>query len=121
MPRGAPTYQVNALMKILLVEDDQINAEILKAWLKRADVLDLELTHVSRLAESIALLTEEQFDVVLLDLHLPDASGSDICVLAPTPGSLSLEVLQFRRSKREAGPRFSCALAAARRAARTPS
>ena len=62
-------------VKILYAEDNQTQAEIIK------DFLDLglpaaELDHVETLAEAEAKLKNDSYDIVLLDLGLPDAEGS---------------------------------------------
>jgi len=62
-------------MKLLLVEDNPADAEFLAASLRRQRAGDIELINVQTLAEATAQLGLEKFDVVLLDLHLPDGSG----------------------------------------------
>jgi len=64
-------------MKLLLIEDNQDDADFLAASLRRAKSGDddLGLVHVATLADAGQALRSETFDVVLLDLHLPDGSG----------------------------------------------
>jgi diguanylate cyclase (GGDEF)-like protein len=62
-------------MKLLLVEDNPADAEFLAASLRRQRAGDIELINVQTLAEATAQLGLDSFDVVLLDLHLPDGSG----------------------------------------------
>jgi diguanylate cyclase (GGDEF)-like protein len=65
-------------MKLLLVEDNASDAEFLAASLRRQRATDVQLLTVPTLREAVALLgqtAEPPFDVVLLDLHLPDGSG----------------------------------------------
>ncbi len=62
-------------MKLLLVEDNPADADFLAASLRRQRAADVELVNVMTLAEATAKLRSETFDVVLLDLHLPDGSG----------------------------------------------
>ena len=62
-------------MKILLVEDNPGDARLIQVYLSEAGTAAFELTHADRLAEGIRRVREADFDVVLLDLSLPDASG----------------------------------------------
>jgi diguanylate cyclase (GGDEF)-like protein len=63
-------------MKLLLVEDNPDDAEFLAASLRRCQQSeDVDLQHVTSLAEADRVLRGEGFDVVLLDLQLPDGSG----------------------------------------------
>ncbi|MEO7387475.1 MAG: EAL domain-containing protein, partial [Gammaproteobacteria bacterium] len=62
-------------MKLLLVEDNPADADFLAASLRRQRAGDVELVNVATLALATEQLTLDTFDVVLLDLHLPDGSG----------------------------------------------
>jgi len=62
-------------MKLLLVEDNPADADFLAASLRRQRAGDVELVHVQNLAAAADQLGLDSFDVVLLDLHLPDGSG----------------------------------------------
>lgn len=62
-------------MKILLVEDDANDVAFLKACLRRQDVKSVELVRVASMADAVGALKKNQFDVVLLDLNLPDSTG----------------------------------------------
>ncbi len=64
-----------SFMKLLLVEDNFEDADFLSASLRRHRVQDLNLKHVATLRDAVQRLGAERFDVVLLDLHLPDGSG----------------------------------------------
>ncbi len=66
-------------MKILLVEDDSDDAELLHQTVLRHNARGLDITRASRIEEAVRELRGQRFDVVLLDLHLPDASGAE-CV-----------------------------------------
>ncbi|MGI9309204.1 MAG: EAL domain-containing protein, partial [Gammaproteobacteria bacterium] len=68
-------------MKLLLVEDNTSDAEFLGASLRRTKATDLEITHVLTLKDGAETLRKGEFDVVLLDLNLPDGSGME-CVEA---------------------------------------
>jgi len=69
---------VPSALKILLVEDDADDAQFLRASLaQRSD--SVQLQHASRMGDAVALLAEQRYDVVLLDLNLPDCRGAE-CV-----------------------------------------
>lgn len=62
-------------MNILLIEDNLAEARLLQEVLKGAIISRFNLAHVKRLGDAIASLKTESFDVVLLDLTLPDSEG----------------------------------------------
>ena len=62
-------------MKRLLVEDNPADVEFLAASLRRQRASDVEMVNVQSLGSATERLGSEKFDIVLLDLHLPDASG----------------------------------------------
>ena len=63
--------------KVLLVEDNPAEAELLQELLLEAEGVRVPLTHVWRVKEAIEALNQENFDVILLDLSLPDSQGLD--------------------------------------------
>jgi diguanylate cyclase (GGDEF)-like protein/PAS domain S-box-containing protein len=62
---------------VLLVEDNAADAEATADALAFARAPRCSVTHAARLDDARALLADERFDVVLLDLGLPDARGLD--------------------------------------------
>lgn len=62
-------------MNVLLIEDSPTDAELLEFKLSQRGNGEINLEWVSRLADGLARLEEEGFDLVLLDLSLPDAQG----------------------------------------------
>lgn len=62
-------------LRILLIEDDYDDALYLEELLRSTGRLNFELIHCVRLAEGISAYKEGEFDVVLLDLNLPDSFG----------------------------------------------
>ena len=65
-------------MKILLVEDSRGDARLVREALADAPLgEEADLVHVERLEEAEARLDAISFDVVLLDLSLPDSHGLD--------------------------------------------
>ncbi len=63
------------LVKILLIEDSLPEARLLQEFLRQADSKEFRLTHVQRLKEGLNVLSRENYDVILLDLTLPDSQG----------------------------------------------
>jgi PAS domain S-box-containing protein len=65
------------VIRILLVEDSPSDADILRQTLSQAGADRFEFTWVERLEEALERLAEQSFDVLLLDLSLPDSSGPE--------------------------------------------
>ena len=65
------------MCRILLVEDDSEDRLIVHNYLERACSTRFIIEDATRLQEALEKLSAEQFDIVLLDLHLPDCSGLD--------------------------------------------
>ena len=62
-------------MKILLIEDSAGDVRLIKESLAEAEGFAYQLVQVGRLVEALERLRTEHFDVVLLDLSLPDSRG----------------------------------------------
>lgn len=60
-------------LKLLLIEDEPTDAEVVRRHLRLAMTGSHELVHTKTLREGTDRLMGESFDVVLLDLHLPDS------------------------------------------------
>ncbi len=76
-------------MKVLLIEDNPVDARLTQDLLGEWQADQFELVQVSTLSEGLARLSRDRFDVVLLDLSLPDTFG--LCtvtqVLSTSTGS----------------------------------
>lgn len=69
-PRGKPRVSV------LLIEDYAPDAILVRDALRKSDQLaTYEMTRAERVKDGVALLDKGGFDIVLLDLSLPDSSG----------------------------------------------
>ncbi|MCC7497995.1 MAG: response regulator [Bryobacterales bacterium] len=64
-------------MKVLLVEDNRADAVLLRETLADTRDKPVELVHVEQLKTALERLATESFDIVLLDLSLPDADGME--------------------------------------------
>ena len=60
-------------MKILLVEDHEFLAQITRSQLR--EIHDHEVAHAFTAAAALELASQAKFDLVLLDLNLPDLNG----------------------------------------------
>ena len=62
-------------LNILLIEDNPGDARIVEILLDESDLPECIITHCQTLGEGVSALMENDFDVVLLDLSLPDSRG----------------------------------------------
>jgi len=62
-------------MYVLLVEDSPTDADMLRRVFLRSGYEEWKLVHVERLEDAIRRSQQQRFDVVLLDLRLPDSDG----------------------------------------------
>jgi diguanylate cyclase (GGDEF)-like protein/PAS domain S-box-containing protein len=61
-------------IRVLLIEDNLADARLVQELLSDY-YLDFQIIHAQRLSEAKSLLNEAPFDVILLDLSLPDSHG----------------------------------------------
>ena len=64
-----------AFMRVLVVDDEEVIRDVLGTLLTREGY---EVTAAATAGEAVALFEAEPYDVVLLDLMLPDRSGLDV-------------------------------------------
>jgi len=65
----------NRTFRVLLIEDSPNDAHLAQAALKESLVPSFVLTHVTRLDDGLQKLSQENFDLAVLDLALPDSHG----------------------------------------------
>lgn len=63
--------------QILLIEDNPADAKLVEIYLNESNILVPKITKVQELRKGMMLLEDSDYDVVLLDLTLPDSSGFD--------------------------------------------
>lgn len=84
----ATTYQV------LLVEDDPSDAHLVRLALRSANEMGFDIVWVTTLGEVFPQLRAQHFDIILLDLSLPDSIGLDTVYTSRNlAGSLPIIVL----------------------------
>jgi len=64
-------------IKVLLIEDNPGDARLIQELLSESKGASFEIKVAERLSDGLEALLEKQFDIVLLDLALPDSSGLD--------------------------------------------
>jgi two-component system cell cycle sensor histidine kinase/response regulator CckA len=67
-------------INILLVEDNPGDAALVKEMLADTSAFQFELVHCDRLSMAEEILGRRSFDVILLDLSLPDGQGLDTVI-----------------------------------------
>jgi len=65
------------LIKVLIVEDNFEDFRIIEEMLKEIKNPVFDLYHFQKLNDGLNALVKEEFDILLLDLNLPDSTGLD--------------------------------------------
>lgn len=84
-------------IEILLIENNLEHLHWLRDALKKTSAQKIALTHADRLSAGLKYLTDKRFDVILLDLQLPDSQGYDSFatlnqIVADTPILITTEL-----------------------------
>jgi CheY-like chemotaxis protein len=66
-----------ATVRVLLVEDSPSDAVLLQESLAQPGLGGFDFTHVDCWADAVRCLRQNQFEVLLLDLSLPDVTGRE--------------------------------------------
>lgn len=65
--------------RVLLVEDIESEAKLVDRHLRRVSGWRFTLEHFDRLTPALERAREAEFDVILIDLNLPDGAGIEVC------------------------------------------
>lgn len=74
LDRGEEEREVR---EVLLVEDNRIDAQLIRRLLRRVSASYYRITHVRTLNDAVLSVDELAPDVILADLNLPDSRGTD--------------------------------------------
>jgi two-component system, cell cycle sensor histidine kinase and response regulator CckA len=83
---------VDRPIHVLLVEDNPGDARLLQEFLVDVTSVQFDLTHTDCLEKAIERLDEQRFDVVIIDLSLPDSHGLETFIKARTH-SLTIPII----------------------------
>jgi len=67
----------DSVIKVLLIEDNPMDALLIKSMLSKSQFTTFDLDNTTQLTTGISLITQNSYDVILLDLYLPDSRGID--------------------------------------------
>ena len=62
-------------LQLLLLEDSDSDALRVRSLLAQSDVREVRLTRVERVSDAIQILQKQSFDLLMLDLCVPDSQG----------------------------------------------
>ena len=70
--QGDITSQLRSKSRVLLVEDNKVNQKVAAVMMSKLD-LDLHIANDGQ--EAVQLLAQEDFDLILMDCHMPVMDG----------------------------------------------
>ncbi|MET0236920.1 MAG: fused response regulator/phosphatase [Kibdelosporangium sp.] len=89
--------------RILVVDDTEASRYITSRWLRRSGHV---VTEVETGTGALSVLQDQSFDLVLLDVRLPDMSGFEVCErIKGDPGTAALPVIHISATFVEADDR----------------
>ena len=68
---------MNKKIKIIYLEDDIVDLEILEEYLKQVENFNFDLTRVENMSSLTRNLQDEEYDIILMDLGLKETRGLD--------------------------------------------
>lgn len=79
--------------RILLVEDDDSHAELFTMWLRKDWDEDYSIERVSNLGSALFSISQETWDLIVLDLGLPESVGLETLRLVNERGGEGLPIV----------------------------
>ena len=82
------------MIRVLLVQDDPVDAKRAIEMLREKEKGEIEVTHVERLSSALRRLNQESFDAIVMDQTLVDTHGLDtLDLIQAALGRLPIVVL----------------------------
>lgn len=82
----------DSIIHLLLVEDNEFDAMVIQKILSNHDSIDFHVSHVTTLQDAQCHSVTNKYDIVLLDLSLPDSFGLE-CLEKLTPFNLNTPII----------------------------
>lgn len=76
--RRAPAPIIPQPLRILHVEDDMLDTHLVQKILKAIPVYHVDCDHVDSINSALVSLKRQDYDVILLDMRLPDGVGLEV-------------------------------------------
>ncbi|MBC7940949.1 MAG: response regulator [Chitinophagaceae bacterium] len=73
---GVPGTTLPVVGRVVYIEDNEVNAQLMRAILRQRPQIDLQIHAFA--ASALQALRAQPPDLILLDMHLPDASGEEV-------------------------------------------
>ncbi len=81
------------MIQVLMIEDDLELAEVITRYLKS---FDIEVTNTDSPYMGLSLLTQKQFDLLILDLTLPEMDGLEVIIKIRETSSIPIIISSAR-------------------------
>ena len=65
------------MIKLLIIEDSEETVDLIRLILSNES--DIKIFDANSIKDSINLIKKDIFDIILLDLSLPDGNGTYVC------------------------------------------
>jgi signal transduction histidine kinase len=82
--------ELNGALRVLVVDDNHTNQEVARALL---EAVGATVSTASSGPEGLAALEEAEFDIVLMDIHMPDMNGIETLAAIRAGGRAALPVV----------------------------
>jgi len=92
---------ISGNIRVLLVEDNPGDAFLIQEHLLDDESANYALTHASRLSEAMSFLADGHFDVILLDMSLPDSHGIETVSRLQSTSALLVPIIVLTGLKDE--------------------